>query len=236
MLATYRTTGLATVLLAEIERKDAGSKGATGRAAVRKAPDGTLRVVGVADKGSGRFDTAGEAVAVTPIGRMAFPGNVLAEFEEVGRGLGRVSSSTMCRCSSASLGATPSPVSSARPTFSMSASRKATVTRLQPHLPKPDSCGSPVSATFNHQLLEFTSVDPARLRDTHALSGLVVAAAGAVGMPSLGPPVVARAREGLPWHCSVSRATSCCTVRPTREPAWSRSSPGPPPMSARGSR
>ena len=90
VLATYRTTGLATVLLAQIERKDAGSKGATGRAAVRKAADGTLRVVGVADKGSrGRFDTAGEEVAVTPIGRMAFPGAVLAEFEEVGRGLGR---------------------------------------------------------------------------------------------------------------------------------------------------
>ena len=89
VLATYRTAGLATVLLAEVDRKDAASKGATGRAAVRKAPDGTLRVVGVADKGSGRFDTAGEEVAVTPIGRMAFPGNVLAEFEEVGRGLGR---------------------------------------------------------------------------------------------------------------------------------------------------
>jgi len=89
VLATYRTTGMATVLLAEIERNDAGSKGATGRAAVRKAPDGTLRVVDVADKGAGRFDTAGKEVAVTPIGRMAFPGNVLAEFEEVGRGLGR---------------------------------------------------------------------------------------------------------------------------------------------------
>jgi S-adenosylmethionine/arginine decarboxylase-like enzyme len=47
--------------------------------------------------------------------------------------------------------------------------------------------------SFNHQLLELTSVDPARLRDTHALSALVVSAAGAVGMPSLGPPVV---REG----------------------------------------
>jgi UTP-glucose-1-phosphate uridylyltransferase len=88
VLETYRTTGLATVLLAEIERKDAGSKGATGRAAVRTAPDGTLRVVDVADKGSGRFDTAGEDMAVTPIGRIAFPGSVLAEFEEVGRGLG----------------------------------------------------------------------------------------------------------------------------------------------------
>jgi UTP-glucose-1-phosphate uridylyltransferase len=88
VLATYRATGLATVLLAEIERKDAGSRGATGRAAVRTAPDGTLRVVGVADKGSGRFDTAGESVAFTPIGRMAFSGDVMEEFEEVGRSLG----------------------------------------------------------------------------------------------------------------------------------------------------
>jgi len=89
VLATYRSTGLATVLLAEIGRKEAGSKGPTGRATVRKAPDGTLRIVAVAEKGSGRFDTAGDDAAVTPIGRMAFPGTVLAEFEEVGRGLGR---------------------------------------------------------------------------------------------------------------------------------------------------
>ncbi|HET9464255.1 MAG TPA: sugar phosphate nucleotidyltransferase [Gemmatimonadales bacterium] len=87
VLATFRATGLATVLLAEIEREDAATKGATGRAAVRTAPDGTLRVTGVADKGSGRFDTAGDEVAVTPIGRMAFAGNQLEEFEEVGRGL-----------------------------------------------------------------------------------------------------------------------------------------------------
>ena len=89
VLATYRTTGLATVLLAEIDRQDAGSKGATGRVTVRKASDGTFRVVGVADKGSGRFDTGGADKAVTPIGRMAFPGTVLAEFEEVSRGLAR---------------------------------------------------------------------------------------------------------------------------------------------------
>jgi UTP--glucose-1-phosphate uridylyltransferase len=88
LLATYRKTGLATVLLAEIERKTAGSKGATGRASIRNAPDGTLRVTAVADKGAGRFDTAGDQVAVTPIGRMAFPGDILNEFEEVGRGLG----------------------------------------------------------------------------------------------------------------------------------------------------
>jgi UTP-glucose-1-phosphate uridylyltransferase len=89
VLATYRTTGLATVLLAEINRQEAGSKGATGRATVRKAADGTLRVVGVTDKGSGRFDTGGAEKAVTPLGRMAFPGTVLAEFEEVSRGLAR---------------------------------------------------------------------------------------------------------------------------------------------------
>jgi UTP-glucose-1-phosphate uridylyltransferase len=41
----------------------------------------------VADKGTGRFDTAGEAAAVTPIGRMAFPAGILEEFEEVGRSL-----------------------------------------------------------------------------------------------------------------------------------------------------
>jgi UTP-glucose-1-phosphate uridylyltransferase len=88
LLATYRATGLATVLLAEIEHQDAGSKGATGRAAVRKVADGSLRVIGVADKGASRFDTAGEQVAVTPIGRMAYPGDIFKEFEEVGRGLG----------------------------------------------------------------------------------------------------------------------------------------------------
>ncbi len=87
VLNTFRSTGLATVLLAEIERKEAGSKGATGRAAVRQQPDGSLRVVAVADKGSGRFDTAGADKAVTPIGRMAFGGDILREFEEVGRSL-----------------------------------------------------------------------------------------------------------------------------------------------------
>jgi S-adenosylmethionine/arginine decarboxylase-like enzyme len=50
-----------------------------------------------------------------------------------------------------------------------------------------------VNVTFNHQLVELTFVDPARLRSTDTLSALVVAAAGAVGMPGLGPPV---AREG----------------------------------------
>jgi UTP-glucose-1-phosphate uridylyltransferase len=88
LISTYRKTGLTTVLLAEIERKDAGSKGATGRAVVRKEPDGSLRVTAIADKGGDRFDATGDQVAVTPIGRMAFSGNDLAEFDEVGRSLG----------------------------------------------------------------------------------------------------------------------------------------------------
>jgi UTP-glucose-1-phosphate uridylyltransferase len=87
VMATFKQTGLATVLLAEIDRKAAGSKGATGRAAVRPAPDGTLRVVAVADKGAGRFDVGGAETAVTPIVRMAFGGDVLQLFEEVGRDL-----------------------------------------------------------------------------------------------------------------------------------------------------
>jgi UTP-glucose-1-phosphate uridylyltransferase len=61
-------------------------KGATGKARSERAPDGTLRVTDVADKGSGRFDPGGGS-AVTPIGRMAFPGDVLEEFEAVGRTL-----------------------------------------------------------------------------------------------------------------------------------------------------
>jgi UTP-glucose-1-phosphate uridylyltransferase len=87
LISTFRTTGLTTVLLTEIERKDAGSKGATGRAAIRKEPDGSLRVTAIADKGAGRFDTADDQMAVTPIGRVVFSGNILAEFDEVGRGL-----------------------------------------------------------------------------------------------------------------------------------------------------
>jgi S-adenosylmethionine/arginine decarboxylase-like enzyme len=57
----------------------------------------------------------------------------------------------------------------------------------------PLECRRLVNATFNHYLLEITDLNPERLRDTDGLSALVVAAAGAVGMPGLGPPV---AREG----------------------------------------
>jgi UTP--glucose-1-phosphate uridylyltransferase len=87
VLDAHRRTGLATVLLAEISREEAAHKGATGRARMERAADGSLRVTEIADKGKGRFDTAGQAAAVTPIGRIVFPGGILDEFEEVGRGI-----------------------------------------------------------------------------------------------------------------------------------------------------
>jgi UTP--glucose-1-phosphate uridylyltransferase len=87
VLDVCRATGLATVLLAEISRHDAETKGATGRATLQEDPEGILRVTDVADKGTGRFDTAGQAAAVTPIGRIAFPAGILEEFDEVGRAL-----------------------------------------------------------------------------------------------------------------------------------------------------
>ena len=87
IVEAYRASGLATVLLAEIPREATGTKGATGRAKVRRAEDDSWRVVDVADKSTGRFDTAGLEKAVTPIGRMAFPAAVFDELEEIGRQL-----------------------------------------------------------------------------------------------------------------------------------------------------
>lgn len=87
VLETRHQTGLTTVLLAEVSSAQAGLKGATGKAAVERADDGTLRVVDVADKGTGRFDTAGDTIAVTPIGRYAFSGDIFAEFDDVARTL-----------------------------------------------------------------------------------------------------------------------------------------------------
>jgi UTP--glucose-1-phosphate uridylyltransferase len=85
VMQTHHVTGLATVLLARIALEDADSKGPTGRARVERAADGSLRVTDIADKGTGRFDTAGAADAVTPIGRMVFPGDIFGEFDEVAR-------------------------------------------------------------------------------------------------------------------------------------------------------
>src|SRR5207249_256603 len=54
-----------------------------------------------------------------------------------------------------------------------------------------------VQPAFNHRLLELTSLPGARLADAHGLSAMVVAAAGAVGMPTLGPPMVRDGPGGI---------------------------------------
>jgi UTP-glucose-1-phosphate uridylyltransferase len=83
VLETFGRTRLSTVLLSEISEEDARLKGATGKAKVETSDDGTLLVTDLADKGTGRFETGGAASAVTPIGRMAFTGDIFREFDEV---------------------------------------------------------------------------------------------------------------------------------------------------------
>jgi UTP-glucose-1-phosphate uridylyltransferase len=87
VLDAFARTGCAAVLLAEVSRADAEAKGATGRAVAREESDGTLRVIDIADKSTGRFDTGGAASAVTPIGRFALHGDVFREFDEIAAAL-----------------------------------------------------------------------------------------------------------------------------------------------------
>ncbi len=47
-----------------------------------------------------------------------------------------------------------------------------------------------MASSFNHQTLELAALPGGLLADTAALSAIVVAAAGAVGMPAHGPPTV----------------------------------------------
>jgi UTP--glucose-1-phosphate uridylyltransferase len=86
VLAVHRSTGLATVLLAEISREQAETKGATGRATVERSGNGSYRVVAIADKGKGRFE-AGQNAAFTPIGRMVLPAGSFERFEAAKREL-----------------------------------------------------------------------------------------------------------------------------------------------------
>jgi S-adenosylmethionine/arginine decarboxylase-like enzyme len=50
-----------------------------------------------------------------------------------------------------------------------------------------------VTPAFGHEVVELASITAHRLADADGLSAMVVAAAGAVGMLALGPPLV---REG----------------------------------------
>ena len=83
----FRATRMSTVLLSEISKEEAKLKGATGKARIEKTTDGSFLVTDVADKGTGRFETGGAASAVTPIGRIAFSGDVFREFDEVAKSL-----------------------------------------------------------------------------------------------------------------------------------------------------
>jgi S-adenosylmethionine/arginine decarboxylase-like enzyme len=47
-----------------------------------------------------------------------------------------------------------------------------------------------VDPAFNHQTTELSALHGSALGDGTALSAIAVAAAGAIGMPALGPPVV----------------------------------------------
>ena len=52
-------------------------------------------------------------------------------------------------------------------------------------------------AAFVHLTADFSGVDPARLRDAALISGLVVAAAGAVGLAPAGAPMVRELPDGV---------------------------------------
>ncbi|HWB39992.1 MAG TPA: S-adenosylmethionine decarboxylase [Gemmatimonadales bacterium] len=54
-----------------------------------------------------------------------------------------------------------------------------------------------MNATFNQAILELTDLVSARLADVDGLSSVVVAAAGAVGLTTLGPPVVRQGPRGI---------------------------------------
>jgi S-adenosylmethionine/arginine decarboxylase-like enzyme len=67
------------------------------------------------------------------------------------------------------------------------------------HLPPPRLTAGPASvdAAFNSHVHELTGISGARLADANGLSAIVVAAAGAVGMPPLGPPLVRESPGGI---------------------------------------
>jgi S-adenosylmethionine/arginine decarboxylase-like enzyme len=54
-----------------------------------------------------------------------------------------------------------------------------------------------VEPSYNHDCVELTSLVSDRLGDPDALSAMLVAAAGAVGLSALGPPVVRQGPRGI---------------------------------------
>ena len=52
-------------------------------------------------------------------------------------------------------------------------------------------------AAFTHLTADFAGIDPERLRDAGLITGLVVAAAGAVGLAPTGAPLVRELPDGI---------------------------------------
>ncbi len=89
VIGAHRRTGLASVLLAEVRAEDAQHVGAFGRATTEPLEDGVVRVTQLEPRGSSlsRFDTAGAAAALAPVGRVVLPADVFADFDEVAASL-----------------------------------------------------------------------------------------------------------------------------------------------------
>ncbi len=87
VLSAWDRFNTAAVLIADISADEAHAKGATGKASIREEVDGSLRVVDIADKGRGRFDTAGGNRAATPIGRFVLPAEIFGELENIASSL-----------------------------------------------------------------------------------------------------------------------------------------------------
>jgi S-adenosylmethionine/arginine decarboxylase-like enzyme len=79
----------------------------------------------------------------------------------------------------------------------MSECPRDTATPSPPSRHAPERGRAGVESGFNYQLHELTGISGARLADANGLSAVVVAAAGAVGMPPLGPPVVREGPDGV---------------------------------------
>ena len=192
----HRATGLATVLLAEVSREQAATKGATGRA--RSGRDGRRHASGdatwrtrdragstPAGGGRGHARSAGWPFPETswrssrrwharlPAGAELDDVPVLQRLAQRERARGR---------RSAGRGS------------STSACPRATARRSPPSRPPSrERSASPQCACWSST---GSGVRPAS-RDADGLSAVVVAAAGAVGMPALGPPIVREGPRGV---------------------------------------
>jgi UTP--glucose-1-phosphate uridylyltransferase len=84
LLAGHRASRLPTVLLGDVAEQDAEHVGAFGRATTEPLEGDVERVTQLAGRGSSqaRFDTGGAASALAPLGRVVFPGDIFAAFEE----------------------------------------------------------------------------------------------------------------------------------------------------------